>query len=251
MYSLDSLVILLYYCDMSFSNSFIKQNPPYISVSKLHQVFDWFKSNSISEKVVTADVLDKHIHIGTPAKYQIHAAFKFLGFIDDKNNLNSIISALGSNGSQRNFIDMKSVVRNAYKDLYALTDGKVFPSKAQLVDFIKYVYRTSDRVARPAAAVFVWLHETYVDSNRTLSKREQNSLYFVEKVTGYEENIAQPGTESHKVNFKLTQVDQTHQLKVGDISVTIPKNEYTDMLIISGKLKPLVDMLEQFAIRNK
>jgi hypothetical protein len=132
-----------------------KVTPPYLSVAKLSQLIALISSRNFSE-IKQSDL--KHYGFGESDTYVGVGTLRFLGIIDEKNQIQPDAKKLHLQGVSRTEA-ISAITRRAYAVLFDRVPNLLDLSPEELHNEFLIAYGITPRIARSALPAFLWLCE--------------------------------------------------------------------------------------------
>lgn len=213
--------------------------PPYVSLSKMGELFDLLAQRNFSE--INTETLVRRGFADSVAAQAI-LGLKFLGLIDSKGNTTESVKILSMKGEGRS-VKYEELIRNAYKKIFERVPQANLLPRNQLFDEFVAEYNLSPRLAESAAPLFLWLcSKSGMKVSEDIQVKKENSSH---KKTPQVKHTPVPG----KNNFNSNKVDSSefHVLELHGVTLTIPKSPKIDDALIAGKLAGVREKIIEFA----
>ncbi|MDO8577458.1 MAG: DUF5343 domain-containing protein [Candidatus Wildermuthbacteria bacterium] len=127
--------------------------PPYLSLPKVKALFELVSTRSLNG--VTLDELRTYGFGGTDANVAI-ATLRFLGLVDSEGKSTDQWRKLQLTGDVKK-VELRGIIKVAYHAIFERVEEPYKLTRDELLNEFLIVYRTTPRIARAAAPVFLWL----------------------------------------------------------------------------------------------
>lgn len=224
--------------------------PPYLSVSRLKEVFKLLSTRSLPS--ITA-VEFKTRQFGESDSILAVSALKFLGIINQDGTKTNELQKLQIKGVGK-APALLEIIKKAYSKLFEIVPEANKLSRDDLYNEFIAVYGLSPRQARTAVPVFIWLcSEAGQKVDKEIETRDFSSNDHQIKKTKRESRPTQTKTMSQQ-SEKTTAGPETNgqnqdylSIPVGIFSLHYPKNDKVIKALALGKFNDVYTKLEELS----
>lgn len=218
-------------------------NPPYGSVNRLRYVFDMLSTHNFPQ--LTSSLLKSRGFSGTDA-FQVIAALKFLGVIDNDGNKTDKMAKLQLRGEEKTTAILE-ILKGAYARLFETVQEPNKLNKDDLYNDFISVYGLSGRLASTAVPNFLWLcKEAGLEVIETLEIKDRKPRTRT--------HVSSPLVKTQKNTplYNTTQEfsPQVPSVEVGEFMLILPDNwdlKKTRQSIVRGDFKIIHEELTKLS----
>lgn len=229
---------------MDYSLDKLVFKPPYVSVSKMEELFSLLGNRSFSE-ISVQDLVARGF--STSDATQGIQGLKFLGVLDSKGKTTESMITLSIRGDARKE-GLKNIVKEAYKNIFNTIPNIESLTRDELYNEFVAQYKLSSRLASTAVPVFIWLCK-----EAGIGVSDKISLKSTPKITtGKKTKTIQKKPEKRPLTPTIAELGNSsssdyHSYDLSGIILNVPKSPIVDDEIAAGGLATIRSEIINFA----